>query len=138
LFALDEAAASAMAGITEDTWSGTHFLTVEPGQDIDPKTTRAEELRLRNPDGSAARLDVEIEGADLVVLMSTSSENQGSAEVIARAAQNKSIMTAALALGGTGNETTEGVVAALRPYASVLVVASDIDYIGAMLTALRA
>ena len=127
-----------MADLTDELWSGSHFLTVEPDQNVDGEATRAEELKLRDPDGSAARLDVEIEGADLVVLMSTSSENRGAAQVIAREAQKRSIMTAALALGGTGNETTESVVAALRPYASVLVVAKDIDYIGAMLTALRA
>ena len=127
-----------MAGLDEETWSGCHFLTVEPGQNVDGEATRAKDLKLRNPDGSAARLDVEIEGADLVVLLSTSSENRACAEVIASETQRRSIMTAALALGGTGKEATATVAAALRPYASVLVVAQDIDYISAMLTALRA
>jgi hypothetical protein len=135
---LDDEAAGAMAGIIDEAWSGTHFLTLAPDQNVDPEATVAEDLKLRNPDGSAARLDVEIEGAELVVLMCTSSENRDAAEVIARAAQGRNIMTAALALGGTGKKATESAVAALRPYASVLVVARDNDYIGAMLTALRA
>lgn len=139
IFALDEGAAEAMYAITEDPWNGAHFLTLANTRPVDPEATDAENLPLAHPDGSAAQLLDEIDGADLVVLLATTGENEGAAEVIAREAYHRKIMCAGLALGaGKSDATVDRVVNSMRRFATVLVVARDHDYIPAMLTALRA
>lgn len=139
IFALDEGAAQAMYAISEDPWNGAHFLTVTTKNDIDPDMTLGQELPLGTPDGIAVDLLAELEKADVVVLISTSASNAGAAEVIAREAYNRKIMIAGLVLaGGRSQKDIEAVVNTLRPFASVLVVANDDDFIPAMLTALRA
>lgn len=139
IFALDSGAAAAMYEITERPWHGAHFLTVIDKGPIDPETTVAEALPLSHPDGHKAFLDQEIEGADVVVMISSSGENAGAAEVIAREAYNRKIMLAGLVLAesNSGNADTK-VVSTMRPFATVLVVAPDPEFLPAMLTALRA
>ena len=139
IFALDSGAAEAMYAITEDPWNGAHFLTVGGSGAINPDATKADDLPLIGPDGAAKLLSHEIDGADVVVLLASTDKQIGAAEVIAREAYAHKIMIAGLALrGGLSDAATDRVVAALRPFASVLVVASDNDFIPAMLTALRA
>ncbi len=139
IFALDEAAAEAMYAVTEDPWNGAHFLTLTKKGKVDPETTAAGDLPLSHPDGSPADLNDEIEGADVVVLLATSGDSEGAAEVIARECFNRKIMCAGLALGaGRDQADVDRVVNSMRRFARVLVVAQDDDYIPAMLTALRA
>ena len=139
IFALDAEAAEAMYAITEEPWNGAHFLTLANPRPVDPETTDAADLPLAHPDGSRADLTDEIEGADVVVLIATRGDNEGAAEVIARAAFHRKIMCAGLALaGGRAEASVDRVVNSMRRFATVLVVARDHDYIPAMLTALRA
>ena len=139
IFALDEGAAEAMYGITEDPWDNAHFLTVTHHKALDPDTAEADAVPLANPDGSPAKLSEEIEGATLIVLLASTGSNADAAEIIAREAWKRHIMTAALALGrGKGQNQVMKVVNTLRPFASVLVVAEENDFIAPMLTALRA
>ncbi|APX89473.1 hypothetical protein BV394_06885 [Brevirhabdus pacifica] len=153
IFALDGPAAEAMFAITEAPWQGAHFLAVGSGGDVDPEATGADDLPLSHPDGTGAKLSEEIEGADVVVLISSTGENAGAAEVIAREAYHRHIMCGGLALAGTAlangrgsgapasspdSDPTSHVVNTLRPFASILVVARDADFIPAMLNALRA
>lgn len=139
IFALDADAAAAMATVAEAPWFGAHFLTIDLTGDVDPEQTQAADLTLVNPEGTQTRLDREVEGADVVVLISSQGVNAGAAEVIAREAYNRNIMTAGLVLeNGRAQSTVNRVVNTLRPFASVLVVASDNDFIAAMLSALRA
>lgn len=139
IFALDQAAAEAMYEITEAPWNGAHFLTVNANGEIDPETTAAAELALSSPDGSPAELADELDNANVVVLLGSQRSNLGAAEVIAREAYKRSIMTVGLALGeGASEVATRNVINTLRPYTSVLVVADGNDYVPAMLTALRA
>lgn len=139
IFALDPQAAEAMYAISEDPWNDAHFLTLAAKGTIDPATTRAADLPLGHPDGSAADLSGELDGADLVVLLATKASNEGAAEVIARECFERGIMCAALAIGaGQSEAALDRVVNSMRRFARVLVVAQDEDYIPAMLTALRA
>lgn len=139
IFALDEGAAQAMYTISEAPWNGAHFLTVTTRNDVDPEKTRGEDLPLASPDGIPVNLLDEIDKADVVVLISSSARNSGAAEVIAREAYHRKIMIAGLVLAGKRSQKeVEPVVNTLRPFASVLVVAQDDDFIPAMLTALRA
>ncbi|MHA6344390.1 hypothetical protein [Roseivivax sp. CAU 1761] len=137
IFALDPAAAEAMYGVTEAPWNDAHFLTLGATA-VDPET-RAADLPLSHPDGSAAALIEELEGADMVVLLATEGSGEGAAEVIARECFERRIMCAGLALAqGRGDRDVSAVVNAMRRFARVLVVAQDDDFIPAMLTALRA
>lgn len=139
IFAFDKIAAEAMYAIVEDPWKGAHFITVASGLDVDPENTKADELALSHPDGTKASLTDEIEGADVVILIASDGHSAGAAEVIAREAYNRKIMTVGLALTKPKlHLTTELVVSTLRPFAAVLVVAEDESFIPAMLTALRA
>ena len=137
IFALDAAAAEAMYAITEDPWNNAHFLTV-PTAGI-TANTQAADLPLCHPDGTAASLDTELANADVVVLLATTGASEGAAEVIARECFSRNIMCAGLALGtGQDQPGIDRVVNSMRRFARVLVVANDVDYIPAMLTALRA
>lgn len=140
IFALDGGAAEAMYRIAEEPWQGAHFLAVAPGaEDIDPEATVADAVPLTKPDGTPAKLAGELEGADVAVLLAATGRNAGAAEVIAREAWKRHTMIAALALaGGREGKAVDRIVNALRPLATVLVVARDDDFIPAMLTALRA
>ncbi len=138
IFALDGAAAEAMYGVTEEPWNNVHFLTLSSHKPVDP-ATRPRDLPLSHPDGSAADLDAELDGADVVVLLATDGTSEGAAEVIARECFERKIMCAGLALGrGKPSEALDPVVNAMRRFARVLVVAQDEDYLPAMLSALRA
>lgn len=139
IFALDQRAAEAMYGVSEDPWNDAHFLTVATRGKVDPEKTAAADLPLSNPDGTPAQLESELEGADVVVLLATEGDSEGAAEVIARECFHRNIMCAGLALGaGQPEATVDKVVNSMRRFARVLVVANDDDYIPAMLTALRA
>jgi len=139
IFALDGSAAEAMYAITEEPWNDAHFLTLAVSGPIDPAKTRATDLPLSHPDGSAAKLEAELDGADVAVLLATAATAEGAAEVIARECFERNIMCAGLALGsGKSQPALDRVVNSMRRFARVLVVAQDADYIPAMLTALRA
>jgi hypothetical protein len=139
IFALDEGAAAALRAITEEDWAGARFLTAAARGGKDPNVVPIARFALQGPGGEPVRLADELAGADLVVLLAATGANAAAAEAIAREASARNIMTAGLALtDGLARPEVEKVVNCLRPYASVLAVASDNDFIAAMLTALRA
>ena len=139
IFALDADAAEAMYAIAEEPWTDAHFLTLANTRPVDPAATDAGGLPLAHPDGTPADLLAEIEGADVVVLLATTGDNEGAAEVIAREAHHRRIMCAGLALSaGQSDASVDRTVNAMRRFATVLVVARDNEFIPAMLTALRA
>ena len=138
IFALDDKAADVLRGISEAPWNGAHFLTVLPAKDGEDATDAAF-LRLCHPDGSPAEAFEELRQADVVILVSCDTRATGTAEAIAKIAFANKTMIAGLALAeGKRKGVINGVVASLRPYASVLVVAQDNDFVPAMLNALRA
>ena len=139
IFALDDIAASVMTSIVGQSWNGAHFLRPDFAVDVDPETMQAADFALLGSNESKSSLIEELEGADQIVLISSGSENVGAAEVIAREAFYRNIMTAGLVLGeGQKKPEIDDVVNILRPFTSVLVVASGNDFVPAMLTALRA
>ncbi len=93
-----------MYAITEDPWQGAHFLTVNAIINGNPDEIEAAMLPLSHPDGSPASLIEEIEYADVAILISATGENSGAAEVIAREAYTRKIMTAGLALSHLNHE----------------------------------
>ncbi len=138
IFALDPPAAEAMYAVTEDPWDDAHFLTVLANGTITPDTASGD-IPISHPGGEAADLDVELTGADIVVLLATDGSSKAAAEIIAKECFKRKIMCAGIALRrGASTDRMDKVVNSMRKFTRVLVVAHDDDYIPAMLTALRA
>src|SRR5262249_60989022 len=78
--------------------------------------------------------------ADLVVMVSSAGTIAQAAAVIGEACAVRKVMTMALIIGSEqrSNEELSKTLATLRPYASMLVIASGDEYIEEMLAALRA
>ena len=82
----------------------------------------------------------EVNGADLVVMVTTAGENAQAAALIGEACSAKRVNTTGLILGGgsASDQVLAKTLAQLRPWSLMLVIASGEDYIADMLTALRA
>jgi NAD(P)H-hydrate repair Nnr-like enzyme with NAD(P)H-hydrate dehydratase domain len=82
----------------------------------------------------------EVASADLVVMVSSAGTSAEAASVIAEACAVRKVMTTALIIDADtkSDEELSRTLASLRPYASMLVIASHDEYIEEMLTALRA
>jgi len=133
IIALDEGARRAMLAIVEDPWKGAHFLTLATQQpDVSPN-----DVSLVGIDGVRTLYSAELEGADLVVLVATTSEGAREAAIIGQVARSRAVMTAGIVVPQT-EQMADSVAAAMRPSASVLVIASGDDYLPAMLSAMRA
>lgn len=129
VIALDQDAAAVVDRMAERDWHGARFLTyLGPGA--------SDDALLRAHDGSETRLSRELTGADLSVMVATSDAGADAASAIGDASFERNIMTAGLIVGD--GEHVDDAVSALRPYASVLVVGVNEDYVAEMLHALRA
>jgi hypothetical protein len=136
VIALDHGAAALLASIADGPWNGARFLTcLWPQSPVEPGS-RHTDTHLRALDGSHSRLSEELAGADVAVMIATAGRAAEAASAIGDACAARGIMTAGLIVAG--NRDVGEVVAALRPYASVLVVSRDEDFVPEMLAALRA
>jgi len=143
IIALDNSSARIVYDIAREHWNGAMFFTSlsfsaagSPG-DSEGTTLHA---WLGDLAGRTMELVGEVATSDFVVVIASAGSDAQSVSVVADACalHNKSL----LALVVPGKNTTEADVAKslgyLRPFAKMLVVASDADYVTAMLTALRA
>lgn len=82
----------------------------------------------------------EVASADLVVMIAGAGTSAENAAVIGEACSVRKVMTTALIIGSEDKSDAElsKTLASLRPHASMLVIASNDDYIEEMLVALRA
>src|SRR6266567_3783625 len=90
--------------------------------------------------GRTKALVEEVAAADLVVMVSSAGTSAQAAAVIGEACAVRKVMTMALIIGSEqrSNEELSKTLATLRPYASMLVIATGDEYIEEMLAALRA
>jgi hypothetical protein len=133
IIALDNDAAALIGRLSGERWNGAHFITYKEASfdnGVQPDAI------LRSVDGTEIRLSDELDGADVAVMIATADRDAEGASIIGKACALRGIMTAGLVVGG--NDALDGAVTAMRPYASVLVVAADEDYVPEMLAALRA
>ncbi len=140
IVALDEAAATAMRMAADSSWNGARFLVCQgrsrgaQGLDSIPP-----DLDLRAADGVVTRLSDELPGTDCVVMVGTATANREAASIIGTACRARGIAATGLLVAPAGDTAPLGpALAALRPTARMLVVASDVEYIPEMLAALRA
>ena len=90
--------------------------------------------------GRTIKLMDEVNTADLVVMVASAGEKAEAASVIGEACAAKRVQTTALILDrkSASEDALSNTLLHLRPFASMLVVADDDDYIESMLAALRA
>jgi hypothetical protein len=140
VIALDKPSEQVVKRLAESAWNRASFFT-SLHFDSPPKAgNESMKAWLSDIAGRAKNLVDEINSADLVVMVSTVGEKADAASIIGEACNLKRVMTTALILDRSSNtdEALSKTLSYLRPYASMLVVADDKDYIESMLVALRA
>jgi hypothetical protein len=130
IIALDDTAFRILQPVSERPWRGARFLRFEAAQD------GADDASLWTFDDGPSMLSDELEDADVAVMVATGGAGAAAASIIGRASFRRRIMTAGLVV--SERDDPEEAVNVLRPFASVLVVSPDAQYIEDVLTALRA
>jgi hypothetical protein len=143
--ALDEASERVVKRVAEQRWQRANFftsLTFDGAPGSAPPSTKAGSMQawLSDLAGRAKALVEEVAAADLVVMVSSAGTAAQAASVISEACAARKVMTTALIIDSErrSDEELSRTLAALRPYASMLVIATGEEYIGEMLAALRA
>jgi hypothetical protein len=146
IFALDDAAAAITRRVARQQWANAKFYVCEAGNSLDGSSnsnghgrpSAADDVLLREIDGSSpppASLQAELAGADVAVVIATQDGGRRSAAAIGRTCSAAGIMTAGIVLGD--GSMADDAVAALRPYARVLLLSADESDVFELLTALR-
>jgi hypothetical protein len=144
--ALDPPSEQVVKRLAQHPWQSASFFTSlkfdgapESGA---PKSGDEKSMKawLSDLAGRTKDLIDEVASADLVVMISSAGASAEAAAVIAEACNVRKVMTTALIIGSDkkSDEELSHTLAALRPYASMLVIAGNDDYIEEMLVALRA
>jgi hypothetical protein len=138
VIALDPVSEAVIKKLAQDRWEHATFLTtLSPPSRGEPFSMRG---WLGDLAGHTKNLVDEIAGADLVVMIASAGGNAEAATIIGEACSLKRVMTTALVIAPASvtDAALSHTLAALRPWALMLVVAGAEDYIGDMLVALRA
>lgn len=136
VIALDVPSDDVVRRLAKDTWNHASFLTASA---LSNGPERRADGWLRDIDGNARDLIVEVSAADLVVMIATPGGRAQAAALIGEACSHKRVMTTALiAAGSASDEELSKTLAQLRPWSLMVVIASVDDYIQDLLTALRA
>ncbi len=140
VIALDPPSEEVVKRLAQGQWQQASFFTSlkfdapRSGEDWSMKAW------LSDLAGRTKDLIDEVAAADLVVMVASAGTRPKAAGVIAEACGVRKVMTTALIIGSeeSSDEELSRTLASLRPYASMLVIASNDDYIEEMLVALRA
>jgi hypothetical protein len=128
VIALDPRAETVARRIATGPWAAAGFYTCDVARDD-------ERLPLHGLEGATTTLADILTDTDVVVVLATDDSGRAQAAAIGKACGARAIMTAGLVLGD-GFEA-EDAVAALRPYARVLLLSADESDVFELLTALR-
>ena len=140
--ALDEASERVVKRVAQLAWARASFFTSlrfgageAGGREGWSMTAWLSDLA-----GRTKALIEEVASADLVVMVASAGAGAEAASVIGEACAARKVMTTALVIAGgqRSDDELSRTLAALRPYVSMLVIASGDEYIEEMLTALRA
>ena len=140
--ALDEASERVVKRVAQLAWQRASFFTSlrfgageTAGREGWSMTAWLSDLA-----GRTKTLIEEVASADLVVMVASAGAGAEAASVIGEACAARKVMTTALIIAGAQRSDDElsRTLAALRPYASMLVIASGDEYVEEMLAALRA
>ena len=141
VIALDEPSERVVKRLAQRTWQRATFFTA-PKFDGAPRGGKGWSMQAWLSDLAGRTMDLidEVSSADLIVMVSSAGTNADAAAVIAEACGVRKVMTTALIIDSESksDEEVSKTLASLRPYASMLVIANNDDYIEEMLAALRA
>jgi hypothetical protein len=141
VIALDQASENVVKRVAEGSWQRASFFA-SPKFDGSPRGGENWSMQawLSDLAGRTKALVDEVNSADLMVMVSSAGTGAQAAAVIGEACAVRKVMTMALVIGSEqrSNEELSKTLAALRPYASMLVIANGDEYIEEMLSALRA
>lgn len=142
VIALDSASERVVKRVAQGTWQRATFFTSIKFDGAPPHADEDWSMQawLGDLAGRTKALVDEVASADLVVMVSSAGTGAQAAAVIGEACAVRKVMTMALIIGSEqrSNEELSQTLAALRPYASMLVIANGDEYIEEMLAALRA
>ena len=143
VIALDRTSAKIVDEVSRLPWNGASFFTsLSFAAKSSPGSEGGEALQawLNDLAGHALNLVAEVEAADFVVVITAAGEDARAVSIIADACKlhNKSLVGLVVPREGASEDAIGESLNHLRPYARMLVVASGVDYVEAMLTALRA
>ena len=137
--ALDPTSEEVVKKLARHVWERANFFTSLKLEDAPRGPAWSMQAWLSDLAGRAKALVEEVAAADLVVMVSSAGTSAAAAAVIGEACAARKIMTMALIIASEQrDEELSRTLAALRPYASMLVIASGDEYIEEMLAALRA
>lgn len=136
VIALDEGAERVVREVAQASQTQARFLVLDPDAPAVPDGDHGVDLVLRDHLGERTHLSAELEGADSVVMVATTSRDTAPVRTIGEAALLRGIMTAGIVFGE--NEDVRDVVLAQRPYARVLLISREDDDLAEILSALRA
>ena len=139
--ALDAAAEQVVKHAAQRNWQRATFFT-SLKFDGSPRSGEGWSMAawLSDLAGRTKALIEEVATADHVVMVASAGTSADAASVIGEACAARKVMTTALVIAGgqRSDDELSRTLAALRPYVSMLVIASGDEYIEEMLTALRA
>ena len=138
--ALDEVSERVVKRVAASPWQRANFFTALKFEDTPRGEGWSMQAWLSDLAGRTKALVEEVAAADLVVMVSSAGTGAQAAAVIGEACAARKVMTMALIIGSEqrSDEELSRTLAALRPYASMLVIAGGDEYIEEMLAALRA
>jgi hypothetical protein len=135
IIALDTGADAIVGRISHEAWGHARFFSLaRPVGGVGDGGS--ESVTLRDADGAVSSLLVELEEADVVVMVATTESDAAAATIIGAACTVRGIMTAGLVIGE--HALVGATVASVRPHARVLMVSGDERDVIDVLTALRA
>jgi len=141
VIALDEPSERVVQRLAGEQWNQASFLTASTfGSALRSDQTFSMKGWLNDLAGRTKDLVDEIDGADLVVMIARAGEDAPAASIIGEACSLRRITTTALIMGSAAvsDEAVSRTLAQLRPWALMLVIANNDEYIDDMLVALRA
>ncbi len=141
VIALDGPSIAIVDGLAQREWKGATFFR-SVAAEWDPQRHQAGPVAAGLIDLAGKRHDLvdEIGAATLVVMISTAGESGEAASLIADVCSLKRVMITGLLITNPASSDDEvtRTLQSLRPYAPMLVISGEEDYIEAMLRALRA
>jgi hypothetical protein len=141
VIALDQASEPIVKRAAGRRWQGASFFA---SLTFESAAHRGEywsiQAWLNDLAGRTKALVDEVADADLVVMVASPGADARAAAVIGEACAVRKVMTTALIVGSGSHsdEALSNTLAALRPHASMLVIANGEEYVEEMLVALRA
>ncbi|MET4783499.1 hypothetical protein [Glaciihabitans sp. UYNi722] len=129
VIAIDDAAVPAVENTSLESWDSARFFRA--GAD-------ASGVLLTELGGETTALATRLDGVDAVIMIVTDDSGAHIAATIGAACSARSIMTAGIVLADFEGTEPRAAVAALRPFARVLIASGVEDDLNAMLVAIRA